>query len=294
MKKKVKFSEEKLVSLITNILTETLEQEGIDVTANREVTMTDMHEERVNTSLVANPTCTKDIIPNIEVWSLFQRLSHDRGDGNPLLYALKNEKHYRLTNPKMVYTRIEKLVEKFITKHNSINTTIAVPSTNRLNKYLIGLIKSKNKGIMVIDNLLVKMTIEEVDDYVFDENSTFRKVYGKDFEQKYEIFQHYCSRMPYRDKNGKEKNDFRLHLIEDMEMRQIINNTIKINNQFYGSYLSAINNKDILIIDDSITTGQSIKEATKIIADCYEPKSITILTLMSPLYTNDGSNLKNI
>lgn len=48
--------------------------------------------------------------------------------------------------------------------------------------------------------------------------------------------------------------------------------------------MEAINDKNILIIDDSITNGQTLREAYKIIAEGYEPKSITILTLMSPLY----------
>lgn len=76
---------------------------------------------------------------------------------------------------------------------------------------------------------------------------------------------------------------FRLHLIKDMNMRKTIEHTIKLSDRFYGKYMEAINGKNILIVDDSITNGQTITEAYKIIAECYEPKSITILTLMSPL-----------
>lgn len=285
MKKKSVISKQELISLIKNAILENIEKEGIDVNPQRQVTLTDKHENLVNTSLVNNPTCTKDVIPSIEVWSLFQRKSGGMSDGNPMLYALKKEKGYTLTNPKIVYKRIEDLCEQFIQNHPNMSATLAIPSTNQLNKYLLNTFKKKSRNTMIIDNLLVKMSVQEVDDYIFKEDSLFRKQYGAQYEQAYEMFVNYCSKM----KDG----IFRIHLIEDIKMRKVIDHTIKIADQFYGKYLSAINGKDILIMDDSITTGQSLREAYQIIADCYEPKSITILTLMSPLYTEDGEQLKN-
>ena len=285
MKKKNVISEQELISLIKNAILENIEKEGIDVNPQRQVTLTDKHENLVNTSLVNNPTCTKDVIPSIEVWSLFQRKSGGMSDSNPMLYVLKKEKGYTLTNPKIVYKRIEDLCEQFIQNHPNMSATLAIPSTNQLNKYLLNTFKKKSQNTMIIDNLLVKLSVQEVDDYIFKEDSMFRKQYGAQYEQAYEMFVNYCSKM----KDG----IFRIHLIEDMKMRKVIDHTIKIADQFYGKYLSAINGKDILIMDDSITTGQSLREVYQIIADCYEPKSITILTLMSPLYTEDGEHLKN-
>ena len=273
-----------LCSIVENTTFENIEQEGINVDG-RKVTMTDKHEKLVNTSLINNPTCTKDIIPRIEVWSLFQRKVGGLNDGNPLLYALKGEKDYELTNQEFVYKRIEDLCELFIQKHPNMSATIAVPSTNPLNKYFTSLYKRKSNNTMVIDNLFVKMSVEEVDDYIYKKDSAFRKKYGAQYEQKHQMFEHYCSAM--------EDGIFRLHLIKDIEMRKVIDRTIKLEDKFYGTYMSAINGKDILILDDSITTGQSLREVYQIIADCYEPKSITILTLMSPKYTEDGTKLKD-
>ena len=85
---------------------------------------------------------------------------------------------------------------------------------------------------------------------------------------------------------------FRFHLIKDMEMRKVIEHTIKISDEFYGQYVDAINEKNILIIDDSIALGSTIKQACQIITDAYTPKSISVLTLFSPLYTSSGE-LKN-
>ena len=286
MKANITISEKKLIASIQSAIKENLEKEGIDVSSEREVTMTDAHEKLVDTSAVSNPTCTKDIIPSIEVWSLFKRKDGGISDGNPLLYALKHEKDYQLTNPNFVYKRIEDLCDAFIRSHPNMDVTIATPSTNDLNKFLYETLKRKYKKIMVIDNLMIKMTVEEVDDCIFEKNPLFRKTYGENYDQAHKAFIKYCSKM--------EDGNFRLHLIKDMNMRRTIEHTIKLSDKFYGEYMEAINGKNILIVDDSITNGQTITEAYKIIAECYEPKSITILTLMSPLYDIKGNILKDI
>ena len=44
-----------------------------------------------------------------------------------------------------------------------------------------------------------------------------------------------------------------------------------------------INNKNILILDDTISSGQTISLFTERIMDMYDPKKITIITLFSKL-----------
>lgn len=255
--------------------------EGIDVDINRRVTMTDEHENLVDTSFSNNPTVLKNYIPNINVWSIFKRKQGDVGDGNPLLYALKHE-GYTLTNEKKVKNRIEGIVNKVFANGIGADLTLMIPSTNDLNNYFARLVASKCKNTKVVDNLFVKMTVEEVDDFIFDENSEFRKFYGKNFEKKRTIFLNYCKKM---------KDVFIFHLVKDMEMRKVIEHTIKLADSFYGEYIDAINDKDVLIIDDSITLGNTIKEACTILTSVYTPKSINILTLFSPLYDSDGKSL---
>jgi hypothetical protein len=48
-------------------------------------------------------------------------------------------------------------------------------------------------------------------------------------------------------------------------------------------YDDKINDKDILIVDDTISTGSTISDITRDLLEIYQPKSITILTLFSPL-----------
>jgi hypoxanthine-guanine phosphoribosyltransferase len=56
-----------------------------------------------------------------------------------------------------------------------------------------------------------------------------------------------------------------------------------IDNEKIIEYSSYINDKDILILDDTIGSGNSISEATRAINDTFDPKSITVITLFSKL-----------
>lgn len=267
-------TERELCSIIEESVN-VLINEGVDIDVNRNVTMTDKHENLVDTSISNNPSTSTEILPNVKVWSVFQRKQDAaNSDGNPLLYALKNEKGYKLTNPMAVKNRIEYIVKKFCSSNQGIDVTIALPSTNSLNNTFASMVANNCKNPQYISNLFVKMSIEEVDDFIFEERSKFRLFYGKRFEQKYRVLQNYYKRM---------NDSFQFHKVQDMEMRSVIEHTIKLADDFYGEYIDKINGKNILIIDDSITLGQTVKESCQILLNNYIPSSITILTLFSPL-----------
>ena len=40
-------------------------------------------------------------------------------------------------------------------------------------------------------------------------------------------------------------------------MRKVIENTIKLNDQYYGKYIDGINDKNVVIVDDGSTDGSS-------------------------------------
>lgn len=81
----------------------------------------------------------------------------------------------------------------------------------------------------------------------------------------------------------KRGGTFSRHLIKDKNMRNVLLNTLKISLDRYAKDSKIINGQDILIIDDTISRGQTIKEACQIMLESYAPKSITVLTLMSRL-----------
>ena len=50
------------------------------------------------------------------------------------------------------------------------------------------------------------------------------------------------------------------------------------------TYCNEINGKDILLLDDSIAAGQTVESAINALKTCYEPKSISLITIFSKKY----------
>ena len=48
-------------------------------------------------------------------------------------------------------------------------------------------------------------------------------------------------------------------------------------------YAEFINDKDILVLDDTISSGTTISEYCKNIMETFTPKSLTVITLFSPI-----------
>lgn len=72
--------------------------------------------------------------------------------------------------------------------------------------------------------------------------------------------------------------------LRNNNMRDVLDFTLKASVDCSAEDANNINGEDVLIIDDTISRGQTIKEACQIIQDTYAPKSITVLTLLSKLY----------
>jgi adenine/guanine phosphoribosyltransferase-like PRPP-binding protein len=57
----------------------------------------------------------------------------------------------------------------------------------------------------------------------------------------------------------KRKGTFSRHLIKDPEMRDVLDMTLKASTDKYAQYANKINGQNILIIDDTISRGQTIQ-----------------------------------
>ena len=117
-----------------------------------------------------------------------------------------------------------------------------------MNDYLASLIMSKSKDIQRIDGLLRKISTQEAEDYALEDNSTFRKVYFA---------------------NG---NEDRFNFAMG-DLRMYLDKMNRFKNGIFTRHL----------IDDTISRGQSVNEAVSRLKQCYAPKSITVLTLLSKL-----------
>ena len=253
---------------VTQVI-DTIINEGIDFDPQtKTVSYNPSHEENVDTSIEHNPTKDMSIVQNVDVWSIFKRKKGLRGDGNPLVYALKGEGGwtFRSESDRMaIEHQFDAIATKFVTMY-PIGVTILMPSGNELNTHIADIVKSKSQNAEVIEGLICKVTTEEVDEIVLDFNSKY-----------YEL----CRYLDLMDK--KRNGYFSRHLIKNKQMRDILDLTLKLSEDKFAEFANKINGQDILIIDDTISRGQTIKEACHIMMESYAPKSITVLTLLSKL-----------
>lgn len=265
---------------VTQVI-DTIINEGIDFDPQtKTVSYNPSHEENVDTSIEHNPTKDMSILQNVDVWSIFKRKKGLRGDGNPLVYALKGEGGwtFRSESDRMaIEHQFDAIATKFATIY-PIGVTILMPSGNELNTHIANIVKSKSQNAEVIEGLICKVTTEEVDEIVLDFNSKFREFYKDDFNSKYYEL---CRYLDLMDK--KRNGYFSRHLIKNKQMRDILDLTLKLSDDKFAEFANKINGQDILIIVDTISRGQTIKEACHIMMESYAPKSITVLTLLSKL-----------
>lgn len=255
--------------------------EGIDFDPHtKTVSYNPSHEENVDTSIEHNPTMDGDIVPNVQVWSIFKRKRGLRGDGNPLVYALKGEGGWTFrdeSDRNAIEKQFDAIATKFATMY-PVGVTILMPSGSELNMHIADVVMSKSRNAELIKGVICKLTTEEVDDIVLDFNSKFREFYKDEFNSKYYELGRYLDLM------DKERNGyFSRHLIKNNQMRDVLDSTLKLSDDRFAEFANKINDQDVLIIDDTISRGQSIKEACQIMLESYAPKSITVLTLLSKL-----------
>ena len=255
--------------------------EGIDFDPHtKTVSYNPSHEENVDTSIEHNPTMDVGIVPNVQVWSIFKRKIGLRGDGNPLVYALKGEGGWTFrdeSDRNAIEKQFDAIATKFATMY-LVGVTILMPSGSELNMHIADVVMSKSRNAELIKGVICKLTTEEVDDIVLDFNSKFREFYKDDFNSKYYELGRYLDLM------DKERNGyFSRHLIKNNQMRDVLDSTLKLSDDRFAEFANKINGQDVLIIDDTISRGQSIKEACQIMLESYAPKSITVLTLLSKL-----------
>lgn len=255
--------------------------EGIDFDPEtKTVAYNSSHENYVDISIDNNPTIDGEIVPGVQVWSIFKRKKGEtREDGNPLAYALKGEGWtFRSEEDReAIEKQFDLIVSKFVSMYQK-GITVLIPSGNELNKHIADIVLSKNENGEFIEGVVCKLTTEEVNDIVLDFNSKFREYYKTSFNSAYYRLDRYLDQM-----DKELKGTFSRHLIKDPEMRDVLDFTLKVSEDIYAEFANKINGQNILIIDDTIGGGQSIKAACRIMMESYAPKSITVLTLSSGL-----------
>ena len=255
--------------------------EGIDFDPEtKTVAYNSSHENYVDISIDNNPTIDGEIVPGVQVWSIFKRKKGEtREDGKPLAYALKGGgwTFSSEEDREAIEKQFDLIASKFVSMYQK-GITVIIPSGNELNKHIADIVLSKSENGEFIEGVVCKLTTEEVNDIVLDFNSKFREHYKDNFNSAYYRLDRFLDQMDIQ-----LKGTFSRHLIKDPEMRDVLDFTLKVSEDIYAEFANKINGQNILIIDDTIGSGQSIKAACRIMTESYAPKSITVLTLSSGL-----------
>ena len=255
--------------------------EGIDFDPDtKTVAYNSSHENYIDISIDKNPTIDGEIVPGVQVWSIFKRKKGEtREEGNPLVYAFKGEGWtFRSEEDReAIEKQFDLISSKFVSMYQK-GITVIIPSGNELNKHIADIVLSKSENGEFIEGVVCKLTTEEVNDIVLDFNSKFREHYKDNFNSAYYRLDRFLDQMDIQ-----LKGTFSRHLIKDPEMRDVLDFTLKVSEDIYAEFANKINGQNILIIDDTIGSGQSIKEPCRIMMESYAPKSITVLTLSSGL-----------
>ncbi len=255
--------------------------EGIDFAPEtKTVAYNSSHENYVDISIDNNPTIDGEIVPGVQVWSIFKRkIGETQEDGNPLVCALNGEGWtFRSEEDReAIEKQFDLIASKFVSMYQK-GITVLIPSGNELNYHIAEVVMSKSKNAELLEGAICKLTTEEVNDIVLAKKSFFRQIYKDNFNAAYKQLCVYFEEM-----DEKRDGTFSKHFIKDSKMRNVLLNTLKVSPDRYAKDSKIINGQDILIIDDTISRGQSIKEACQIMLESYAPKSITVLTLSSGL-----------
>lgn len=286
--------------------------EGIEVKSNNDendpggrVSYNPSHNDGVDSSSEHNPTQTNinvstiQLDPNyIKVFAIMQRVALTKSvigtDGNPLLYAFKNEKGYRFDSDKDeksirkdIHVILEKFVDQYFAAIDGEVATIIIPSGNKLNESFAGWFQSavnrKGKKIKLYSDVLDKLDTEVVRDEVLDDSrSDFNKWIGTmPVSKAQKIKQKLLGYLDDMDEN--HGGTFSYHFVKDPEIRNHMSMSMKLSKtpsvaKEYGD----INDCHVLLLDDSVSRGASMREAYNLLVNHYHPKSITGLVLFSP------------
>ena len=264
-----------------------------------EVEFTDAHENGVDTSLEHNPTIDTETIPGVTIYSIFQRNDAIPQDGNPLIYALKGNNEHKWSisdkNKSKLKDRIKNIVDKFCEMH-SVNFTIVVPSGGNINNMLRDMVDeiltSHSKENIILNNVLDKMTADEVQEELFEKDSPFTKEFDTPEKQQraWEKIKDSFARM-----NTENDGVFSYKMVQPPMYRRWITKALKFSSNINLSDMaSKLPDKHILIIDDTITFGNTIRSVANLIRDTisnikgdvntveqFAPASISALTLFS-------------
>lgn len=239
--------------------------EGIDIDFSaKTVKFNPSHEKGVNTNPSMNPKT--HLINEIEVTSIFQRNKLTDADGNPLIHALKGNNGWKIDDKSIL-----ELFKNFLKISKTIklkyDTIISVHSSSSLNNDFLHRLNKIIKAPNQINDLFSKVSASNVLSDGLEAGMNPKET---------EAMLRALRKM---EKNG----DYFTYKKLPLPLRKYISTSSYIDGVDSLKYSDIINGKDILILDDTISSGKTISDNVNVLMKTFEPKSIQVITLFGTL-----------
>lgn len=231
-----------------------------------------------------------DRVSTYPVLSLFGRNSNDNGtwsDGNPLVYALKGERGWAFRSEndrKQILAQATRIAKNLFAGH-PIDTVVFTPSTNKLNQMISDIVKEACPDAAMLPNSAIrKKRTQDVFNwldydwirYVLGHYDPETRGYRRDDPRWKDYVKAQEERL--KELRADMGDTFTYHNLP-MQYRKAIPQSAEIGDECGDDVL--LNDKDIAIIDDTLTTGKTLSDISELILDTYVPKSITFITMFS-------------
>mgnify|MGYP002515370649 CR=1 FL=1 len=287
--KKYNFNDSKINDILESL--NSYMDEGIEFDDETHiVSFNPNHQEYVDTNDPWNPKPIYNEVEGYKVISIFKRKeTEDRYDGNPLIYALKGLHGWKFSNPSYdIFTLLRRFVAVTKELKEKFDVIITIPSSNKLNTEVLYRVKKLITCEHTYTDFFQKLDANDV--YEGFLNTDWFDTHCKNKEEEEKIHKLISRSIRHmnlpKNKNGNDGifsykflgKPLRNAIIQSMYINDIYKDEIT-----YGKYL---NDKKILVIDDTVTSGKTISDSADAILETYAPKSITFLTLFSPLTKN--------
>ena len=250
--------------------------EGLNININdKTVSLTDTHDKGIDFSLINNPIYDK--YKEYDVISIFKRTqltdtNNVQRDGNPFIYALKNKNGWKF---KITNEEINKYIRRFLEICKKINskydTIIITPSSSDLNEKFMKVISKQVNADKIINEYFIKLSKEEIIDDDLINKEQIQNDYPNEFNKVIAEIHRSFRRMKGTSFEAKMMNKKYLKYIKYISSN---------NDENLRQY---IDNKDILLLDDTISSGETISQCINGVLSNFVTKTITIITLLSKL-----------
>ena len=217
---------------------------------------------------------TEEGYPVISIFkrSKYENEAHDT-DENPLIYALKEYNGWKLKNGKK---DISNFLCRFVCIAHGIqegfDTIIMIPSQNELNNRFLHYLTRIIPKQCVLKRQFVYLYPEEVSELIN------YKAIQTDFPNE-EEYQTVVEQLEHAIAEQDSNKWFTFRLVPT-KLRKYIGQVICQQEPIIDLSIH-INDKDILILDDTIAEGTTISLMCRCILEMYTPKSVSVITLFS-------------